>query len=286
MWRAVLRRAGGLSAAAAAGTAVSSALADAAPPKKPPPKKPPKLAVGGVEGEYTAQRRSIRPLDPPLHSFFAKEIDVLGLPVRAHADVSDSALVVAADRLSRMLRHLPSAIFDRLSRRQASFHIIGLAQGTSALPEHKHMQGVDGGYTGERGITLDQRARGMGGVQSSCGEENLIDLDSDPRYPGRDILTHEFAHCIMDVGLPPVLRTAICDTYEKAVHQHGRWKRDDGSCAYAGSCASEYWAELTMWWAASHLSAGAPAPSPLPPSELPTPPHPQVLWDARRVCGS
>ena len=43
------------------------------------------------------------------------------------------------------------------------------------------MKGVDGGYTGEKGVTLDQRARGMGGLQTSCGEENLLDLDSDPR---------------------------------------------------------------------------------------------------------
>ena len=43
------------------------------------------------------------------------------------------------------------------------------------------MKGVAGGYTGEGSLTLDQRARGMGGVNSSCGEENLIDLDTDPR---------------------------------------------------------------------------------------------------------
>ena len=61
-------------------------------------------------------------------------------------------------------------------------HIIGEHQGTSDLPEHRHMKGVDGGYTGEKGVTLDQRARGMGGLQTSCGEENLLDLDSDPRY--------------------------------------------------------------------------------------------------------
>ena len=39
------------------------------------------------------------------------------------------------------------------------------------LPEHRHMRDVDGGYTGEEGRDLDSRARGMGGLQSSCGEE-------------------------------------------------------------------------------------------------------------------
>ena len=77
------------------------------------------------------------------------------------------------------------------------------------------MKGVDGGYTGEKGVTLDQRARGMGGLQTSCGEENLLDLDADPRYAGRDILTHEFAHLLMDFGLPAALREEIVATHRR-----------------------------------------------------------------------
>ena len=197
--------------------------------------------------------RAVTPLSPPRDEFFSKEIVALGLPIRAHASVSDAALVTAADRLSRMLRYLPPAVHDRLVKRGASFHVIGVGQGTSDLPEHRHMKGVDGGYTGEKGVTLDQRARGMGGVQSSCGEENLIDLDSDPRYAGCDILTHEFAHCVMDVGLPRSLQDEIRATHRKAVEEEGRWKRADGNgLAYAGSNASEYFAELTMWYFGTH----------------------------------
>ena len=49
------------------------------------------------------------------------------------------------------------------------------------------MRGVDGGYTGEEGRDLDSRARGMGGLQTSCGEENLLfGGDDDPRYAGRE----------------------------------------------------------------------------------------------------
>ena len=58
-------------------------------------------------------------------------------------------------------------------------------QGVTDLPEHAHLRGVKGGYTPAEGDeTLDQRARGIGGVKSSCGEENLLDLDTDPRYGG------------------------------------------------------------------------------------------------------
>jgi hypothetical protein len=215
-------------------------------------------SLGGVEDEYKTTPRAIASLDPPRLGFFGKEVKACGIPIRAHAQVSNEALSVAADRLSRMLRNLPEPIVERLLRRGAAFHVIGICQGTSCLPEHSHMKGVDGGYTGEKGITLDMRARGMGGVQSSCGEENLLDLDTDPRYAGRDILTHEFAHCIMDVGLPPALQREIRETHAKAVEKGrrerasspiarepraacgahtaacavGRWTRADGSRAY------------------------------------------------------
>lgn len=240
----IARRAAG--AVLGAGGCVCAHAEEASASKR----RKPRAASGGVSGEFTEQPRVVRSLFD--HSFFGKEVDVLGVPVRAHASVSDAAVVVAADRLSRMLRHMPTAVRDRLARRGASFHVIGIGQGTSDLPEHRHMKGVDGGYTGERGVTLDQRTRGMGGVQSSCGEENLIDLDSDPRYKGCDILTHEFAHCIMDVGLPPALQLAIRETFDTAVCAHGRWTRPDGSRAYAGSNASEYFAELTMWYFGTH----------------------------------
>ena len=254
------RLAGCTVAAISSGTAIYSfAQSDSAPTNQ-------RLKEGGVLGEYKERPRTIKVLQPPALGFFSKEVDVLGVPIRAHAVVSDAALTVAADRLSRMLRHMPEQVTERLARRRASFHIIGVGQGTSDLPEHAHMKGVDGGYTGERGITLDQRARGMGGLNSSCGEENLVDLDSDPRYAGRDILTHEFAHCIMDVGLPPSLRAEIRETHARAV-KSGRWRRADGSTAYAGSNASEYFAELTMWYFGTHgefvdRKAKTPTPGP------------------------
>ena len=87
--------------------------------------KPSRAQDSGVRIEYRREPRVIKPLDPPKLGFFSKEIDTLGVPIRAHASVSDAALIVAADRLSRMLRNLPNQIIDRLVRRGASFHIIG-----------------------------------------------------------------------------------------------------------------------------------------------------------------
>ena len=134
-------------------------------------------------------------------------------------------------------------------------------------------------------MSLDQRTRGMGGLLSSCGEENLVDLDTDPRYAGRDILTHEFAHCVMDFGLPPAIVSEIHRTWEHSVNVMGRWKRSDGATAYAGSCAAEYWAELTMWCAERDARLRIRATLTPRPARAARSVIDQVLWHARRVCG-
>ena len=111
------------------------------PPAAPPlPKK--KTAPKGSFGvlpEYEKKRlwpREVVALDDSAQ-FFGKELDVLGLPLRAHRSVTDGALLVAADRLSRMLRHMPEAIFERLSRvglwRSNSLTFASLNQRYSAL---------------------------------------------------------------------------------------------------------------------------------------------------------
>ena len=99
-------------------------------------------------------------------------------------------------------------------------HIIGEHQGTSDLPEHRHMKGVDGGYTGEKGVTLDQRARGMGGLQTSCGEENLLDLDSDPRYT--HARTHARAHARTHARTQARTHARTCTHARKHARTHAR----------------------------------------------------------------
>lgn len=92
----------------------------------------------------------------------------------------------------------------------------------------------------------------MGGLQSSCGEENLLSLEHDQRYPNREIVVHEFAHTLMDHGLPASAREDIERVFELAVVERGLWRRPDGSKAYAATNAQEYWAELSMWYWGSH----------------------------------
>ena len=90
----------------------------------------------------------------------------------------------------------------------------------------------------------DRRAGGMGGNPTSCAEENLLGYPGT-RYFGENILVHEFAHGIMDIGIrraDPELLRKIRDAY-KAAMDKGLWKGH-----YASTNANEYWAEGTQTW--------------------------------------
>ena len=78
---------------------------------------------------------------------------------------------------------------------------------------------------------------------------------------------HEFAHCLMDYGLPPSLRDAIEVRWAASVEEQGLWQRPDGTPAYAALNAQEYFAELSMWIFGTHGEfvdgeAQQPAPGP------------------------
>lgn len=236
--------------------------------------------------ERTRRRSHRRPTITPAtgaHPFFSKQLVVRGIPVKAHARCTDAALFIAAERIGRMLRNLPPDVPARLRRRGAAIHIVGSRQQVSNLPEHAHLRGRRGDYADEarndprrterhgvwaersdnaRGyrypllsadqLTVDERTRGLGGLICSCGEENLVEHDTDPRYAGRDVLTHEFAHTLMDYGLPRTTRAAIVEAFERSTITRGLWRRPCGSKAYAATCAEEYFAELSMWFWGSH----------------------------------
>ncbi|MDP4206040.1 MAG: hypothetical protein Q8859_08595 [Bacteroidota bacterium] len=94
----------------------------------------------------------------------------------------------------------------------------------------------------------DKRARGLGAtIESplvSCAEENVLGYDND-RYYLEDILMHEFAHVIHQMGmncLDPEFDENLKKLYEGA-KKKGLWIN-----TYAGSNYSEYWAEGVQSW--------------------------------------
>jgi hypothetical protein len=193
---------------------------------------------------------AIRLLSPPEHEFFSKVLDCDGIPIKAHQDVSDEALREGFRRLSLMLAHQPD-VRANLVRAGAELHIIGKDQVTSDLPEHRHLKGKP--FEGRQ--TVDQRTRGLGGLLTSCGEENLLRLRED-RYRGRDICVHEFAHNIFQHGISSRVRKRFEEQRRQSL-ERGRWK---GS--YAGSNAHEFFAELSMWYWGTRGDLGMAGPKP------------------------
>jgi hypothetical protein len=185
-----------------------------------------------------------KPAAPTADEFYTKRLDYHGIPIKAHKDVSDEALVEAKARLAMMLDKLPS-VRQKLEKAGAQLHIIGRNQVTSDLPEHRHLKGKP--FDGK--LTVDQRTRGLGGLLTSCGEENLLRLRQD-RYRGRDICVHEFAHSIFNHGAPQSVRQKIREQHKKSL-ANGLWVD-----SYAGSNVNEFFAELSMWYFGTHGDLG------------------------------
>jgi hypothetical protein len=60
--------------------------------------------------------------------FYSKSLSCRGVPVRAHASVRDVALVIACERLQRMLRHARPEVAANLIAAHIEVHIIGERQ--------------------------------------------------------------------------------------------------------------------------------------------------------------
>lgn len=182
----------------------------------------------------------IVPISPPEQGFFSKKIAYEGIPIKAHKDVDDRALLEARRRLAEMLGKTPEIVHN-LVEVGAELHIIGKDQNTSDLPSERHWKGKPFEAYGKF-FNIDERTRGVGGLPASCGEENLLKLPSDRYRDHRDICRHEFAHTVFDYGLSPDARAMVEKQYAASV-KSGLWKT-----AYASTNANEFFAELTMWY--------------------------------------
>lgn len=199
-----------------------------------------------------APRAPITTIDPPEAGFFAKRLDYLGIVIKAPTNVVDEALFAARERLAMMLTNLPS-VAAKLRKAGAELHIIGRDQVTTDLPEWRHDKGKP--LAEYNGLTRDERTRGMGGLLTSCGEENLLRLEVD-RYRGRDICVHEFAHNILGHGATREFRQKVREQHRRSLAR-GLWV---GS--YAGSNHDEFFAELSMWYFGTHGDLKMTGPKP------------------------
>jgi cyclophilin family peptidyl-prolyl cis-trans isomerase len=183
-------------------------------------------AVGPVPD---ALRRELK-----LDAFYQKHIAVAGFPILGSINVSDFALREAAWILEHLLEGRED-ILRAMAGHQSRLVVMAWNEFTTDLPEQRDM---------EPRVFWDRRARGLGGTPVSCAEENLLGYPGDP-YATENILIHEFAHAIEEVGLKsidPRFESRLKAAYENAI-QRGLWKG-----TYAGSNPSEYWAEAVQNW--------------------------------------
>ncbi len=165
-----------------------------------------------------------------------------------HADVCDAAFVEAHRRISYALKNAPEVLANLLHAK-AEYHIIGLKQKTSDLPQHR--------FRGRRKprpgiVSFDQRVRGQGGLFSSCGEENL--LPDREGFDLRDVCIHEFAHGLMDFGFDDAMRAAVKQQYiESKEHWAATWAKTN---------SDEFFAEMSTWYCGGEGDGGVMDPYP------------------------
>jgi hypothetical protein len=173
-----------------------------------------------------------------LSPVYAKHVSVEGLPVLGSAKVSDFALEEAVFLIRQMVGHRPD-ILQAMATNRVRFVVMAPGEMTTDVPEHSDLTPK---------IYWDRRARGLGATRArpavSCGEENLLDLPGDP-YARENILIHEFAHAIHEMGLRTV--DATFDERLKAVFDNARAK-GLWQGTYASQNRSEYWAEAAQSW--------------------------------------
>jgi len=161
--------------------------------------------------------------------FYAKCIDVNGMPAVAHADVADEALVRVHEVVTHMLAGRPD-VTAALVANKMYLIVIGRDQVYTDMPEYRNSRNPE--YQNER-------VRGTGGRPTSFGEENVLSLPLD-RYDDESIAVHEFCHTI-DGTLRSIDPT--WSERKNAVFQNVR-RKGLYQDTYAGSNPGEYWAEI------------------------------------------
>jgi len=193
-----------------------------------------------------------------LDEFYVKRLKARGIPITGSARAPDAALKVARDIIQNMLAHR-SDIRRDMADRGVRVAVIAPEEGIMDLPEYRHwrkpekddprLTACERERYGELIQPLshrdywNRRARGIGGLVTAAGAENLLALPGTA-YFGENILIHEFAHQILTsierVDQPLFHR--VQTAYRNAL-AFGKWKGD-----YAAVTVQEYWAEGTQFW--------------------------------------
>lgn len=195
-----------------------------------------------------------------IHPFYKKYVDAAGIPITSSEKVSNDALLIARDIVNYMLAKRAD-IRTKMIEDGARLSIMAYSEMQTDLPEYSDWKkpakddsrltpSERENYNKPGGITSmsdkeywNKRARGMGGLETSCAEENLLGFPGT-KYFGENILVHEWSHNILEAlkKIDPPLVKSLEAAYE-AARATGKYKDQ-----YAINTLHEYWAEGTQWW--------------------------------------
>jgi hypothetical protein len=194
------------------------------------------VAVGANDVVERPPSNVVTALD--LSPSYTKYIGVEGLPVLGSANVSDYGLLEAGYLIRRMIGHRTD-VLNAMASNRVRVVVMAATEMTTDVPEHSDLKPKR---------YWDRRARGLGATQErpavSCAEENLLCLRGDP-YRQENILIHEFAHTIHEMGMSavdPGFDRRLQASYDHA-RTSGLW-----TGTYAMQNRAEYWAEGSQSW--------------------------------------
>lgn len=188
------------------------------------------------------------PLPPPpaslgLDPFYEKYLDADGLPIVSSSKVPDAALYRARDIIDDMLALRPD-IRATLAELGVRVAILAESEVITDIPEYSDL------YEAFPDTDWNTRARGLGPTFArpavSAAEENILCyIEDNWRY--EDILVHEFAHAVFEMGVEQqkdgyIFRNRLAAAYQVALDA-GLWEG-----TYAATNANEYWAEGVQSW--------------------------------------
>lgn len=191
------------------------------------------------------------PKDLCLDLFYEKYAYVNGIHIISSHKVPDSAFIAACRVIDFMTVNLPAGVIKQMTKENSRVAIMARYEGTTDIPEHAYLKN-------DTSLNWDVRARGLGGSLelplTTCAEENLLCYQID-KYHAEDILIHEFAHTIHNVGILPLypdFNDRLKQKLDKAIAE-GKYKN-----TYAATNIWEYWAEGVQNW--FNVNAEVPVP--------------------------
>ena len=194
--------------------------------------------AGACASAGGAHRLTPPPVEWRLDPFYEKHVSAGGLPVLGSGRVPDQALFEAAWLIDRMLAGRAD-VRQALIANRVRFAVMAHDEHTTRIPEHSDL--TPARY-------WDRRARGLGATPVrpavSCGAENLLGYEGDP-YSTENILIHEFAHAIHEMGM-----SSVDPTFDERLEAAYRSAMEAGRFEdkYASVNRNEFWAEGVQSW--------------------------------------